>query len=98
MPLAGLYRSWQFGDESITSFSIITLPPQDAFVHIHKKSYPLMLQAEDFDRWLDPGCTKVDVFQELMQTGMRTEVTVTPVDSPSGMKATGESELIKLQT
>jgi putative SOS response-associated peptidase YedK len=92
--LAGLYRSWQFGDEAVHSFSVITLPTQAAFRHIHEKSYPLMLQKDDFDLWLDPGFKDVDAFHDLLKSGIRAEVTATPVDSPKTMTVTGESELI----
>ena len=91
---AGLYRSWQFGDENVHSFSVITLPPQAAFKHIHEKSYPLMLEANDYDLWLDPDFNEIDAFHDLLNSGIRTEISVTPVDSPGGMKVIGERELI----
>ena len=91
---AGLYRSWQFEDELIYSFSVVTLPQQTAFSHIHEKSYPLMLRQEDYDLWLDPGFKDVDAFQELLNSGIRRDISATPIDSPKTMTAIGEMELI----
>ncbi len=95
---AGLYRHWQFGDEGVYSFSLITLPTQAAFRHIHRKSYPLMLQPDDYDLWLDPDFDSVDALQYLLNSGMRTDILVSPVDSPKGMKTTGAGELIRVKT
>lgn len=91
---AGLYRSWQFDNELVHSFSVITLPVQTAFRHIHELSYPLMLQPNDHDLWLDPDFKDVDAFHDLLNSGIRAEITATPVDSPTGMNVIGERELI----
>lgn len=90
----GLYRTWQYGDETVYSFTVITLPGQAGFRHIHAQSYPLMLEEEDYDRWLDPGFTQVEAFDGLLNSGIRRELRATPVDSPATMEVTGESELI----
>ncbi|MFT5349830.1 MAG: putative SOS response-associated peptidase YedK [Planctomycetota bacterium] len=91
---AGLYRRWQFADEVVHSFSVITLPTQAAFSHIHERSYPLMLKANEYDQWLDPNFNEVNAFHDLLKSGIRTEIMATPIDSPKTMKAIGESELI----
>ncbi len=91
---AGLYRSWQFAEENVYSFSVITLPRQTAFSHIHEKSYPLMLEENDYDLWLDPDFKQVDAFHDLLNSGIRTEITATPIDSPNTMTVIGESELL----
>ncbi|WP_241264690.1 SOS response-associated peptidase family protein [Marinobacter daepoensis] len=57
---AGLYELWDFQEELLPSFTIITLPPHPRFSHIHPKSIPLMLNPEDFDMWLDPSLTNTD--------------------------------------
>jgi putative SOS response-associated peptidase YedK len=49
LALANLYQEWQFGDESVISFAVITLPPHPRFEHVHAKSIPLMLEPKDFD-------------------------------------------------
>ena len=91
---AGLYRSWQFNDENVHSFSIITLPGQANFKHIHEKSYPLILEADDYDLWLDPDFKDVDAFNDLLTSGIRSNINIAPVDSPKTMETIGERELI----
>ncbi len=88
---AGLYRRWQFADETVYSFTVITLPGQDNFRHIHELSYPLMLEQEDFERWLDPDIREVGALRDILDSGIRREVTVTPVESPTTMVVSGES-------
>ncbi len=53
-----------------------------------------MLEESDYDLWLDPEYDKTDTFHELLNTGIRKEISVTPVDSPNNMKVIGEKELI----
>jgi putative SOS response-associated peptidase YedK len=94
---AGLYRNWKFDDENVHSFSVITLPGQSNFKHIHDKSYPLMLEAKDYEQWLDPKLKDANIFQYLLDSGIRKEISVTPVDSPKNMNKTGEKKLITAQ-
>jgi putative SOS response-associated peptidase YedK len=91
---AGLYRNWQFEDQSIYSFSVITLPGQANFKHIHEKSYPLMLKAKDYEQWLDPKLKDTNVFKALLDSGIRKEINVTPVDSPKNMSLIGEQQIV----
>jgi len=91
---AGLYRRWQFGEENVYSFSVITLPMQAGFRHIHEKSYPLMLNENDYALWLDPEFKQTDAFQDLLNSGIRKAISITPVDSPNGMQVIGEREII----
>ncbi len=94
---AGLYRTWEFAGETIYSFSVITLPGQAAFRHIHQKSYPLMLEEQEYDLWLDPNSKNPTSFQSLLDSGIRQDISVIPVDSPENMEVVGESEIISRQ-
>ncbi len=94
---AGLYRSWDFDGETVYSFSVITLPGQKAFRHIHEKSYPLMLEEQEYDRWLDSNANKPDSLQDLLDSGIRKDISVIPVDSPENMEVVGETEIISRQ-
>ena len=94
---AGLYRSWEFDGETVYSFSVITLPKQPAFSHIHEKSYPLMLEEGEYERWLDPGFKKVEAFADLLNSGIRRDISVIPVDSPNTMEVCGDTEIISRQ-
>jgi len=94
LALGGLYDTWIFGDEQVSAFSIITLPPHPKFAHIHDKSLPLMLDPEDFDLWLDPKFSQVDAFHNLLQSFLRHPLNVTPVDSAATLRPIGMTELI----
>jgi len=92
--LAGLYRHYRFGDTEVDAFTVITLPPQPAFSHIHSKSFPLMLLPEDYDAWLDPALKDTGAFSGLMAAGIRFPVRATPVVSPAKLKPTGPGQVI----
>ncbi len=88
LALGGLYDYWQFGDEIVPAFTIITLPPHPKLAHIHDKSIPLMLEPEDYDTWLDPAYTQVDGFWSLMQPVLHHPLRVTPILSPATLAVT----------
>ena len=94
---AGLYRGWEFEGEVVYSFTVITLPKQAAFSHIHEKSYPLMLEEGEYERWLDPDFRNVEAFDDLLNSGIRRDISVIPVDSPNTMEVTGDTEIISRQ-
>lgn len=92
---AGLYELWEFDDEVIPSFTIITLPPHPRFSHIHPKSIPLMLTRKDFDMWLDHSLTNTDPFQHLLKTHISQPLLVEPIKSPVSLEQSGEAEEIE---
>ena len=92
---AGLYELWDFQEEVVPSFTIITLPPHPRFSHIHPKSIPLMLNPEDFDMWLDPSLTNTDPFQNLLKTRIRQPLLVEPIRSPATLEQTAQAERIE---
>lgn len=94
--LAGLWQSWQFGDETVNSFTIITLPPHPRFSHIHPKSIPLMLRPEEFDLWLDPDFYQVDAFQGIMKPHIPAPLACEPVRSPQQLEIVGKVETISM--
>lgn len=94
LALAGLYEYWEFGGETVPSFTVITLPPHPRFQHIHPKSIPLMLKPQDFDAWLDPEFNDVEAFQDLLHSQIRVPLKVVPVDSPASLEPSGEPEMI----
>lgn len=93
--LAGLWQSWKFADETVNSFTVITLPPHPRFSHIHPKSIPLMLRPDDFDLWLDPEFHQVDAFQKLMKTHIPAPLVCEPVSNPNDLRRTGEVEILE---
>ncbi len=92
--LAGLWQSWKFEDETVNSFTVITLPPHPRFSHIHPKSIPLMLRPDDFDLWLDPDFHQVDAFQKLMKTHIPAPLVCEQVRSPDDLRPAGSKELL----
>jgi len=92
--LAGLWQTWHFGDESVNSFTVITLPPHPRFSHIHPKSIPLMLRPEEFDLWLDSDFHQVDAFQGMMKTHISAPLVCEPVMGPQKLVPVGEVETI----
>jgi len=92
--LAGLWQSWHFENETVNSFTVITLPPHPRFSHIHPKSIPLMLRPGDYDLWLDPAFHQVDAFQSLMQTHIPAPLVCVPVRSPKDLIPVREAELL----
>ncbi|WP_345790094.1 SOS response-associated peptidase family protein [Marinobacter caseinilyticus] len=92
--LAGLWQRWQFGDDPVYSFTVITLPPHPRFSHIHDKSIPLMLRPSDFDAWLDPTFTQTDAFQGLMKTHIPAPLVCQPVNNPNDLTPTADAEVL----
>lgn len=93
--LAGLWRSYQFGDDLVHAFTVITLPPHPRFSHIHPKSIPLMLRQADFDMWLDPDFHQVDAFQGLMKSHIASPLVCEPVRSVTDLTLVGEAEVLE---
>lgn len=91
---AGLYELWDFGEETVPSFTIVTLPPHPGFSHIHPRSIPLMLTPDDFDMWLDPNLTNTDPLQHLLKTQIRQPLLVEPIRSPAELQPVGQGEEI----
>lgn len=94
LALGGLYETWEFAQESATSFSVITLAEHPRLAHIHN-TIPLMLEPKDYDVWLDPDFTKVEAFQYLMKPVIHHGLKVTPVASPVTLATNGPTELIE---
>ena len=92
--MPGLWERWQFGGESIHSFTTITLPPHPRFKHIHPKSIPLLLQQKDFDAWLDPDFHQVEAFADLMKSHIPMPLVCQPIRDPKSLEPVGEPEII----
>lgn len=92
--MPGLWERWQFGSETVYSFATITLPPHPRFSHIHPRSIPLMLEAKDFDLWLDPDFHDVDAFADLMRTHIHAPLVCQPIRDPKTLEPVGEAEII----
>ncbi|UDL05828.1 SOS response-associated peptidase [Marinobacter sp. CA1] len=89
---AGLYEVWNFNDEAVTSFTIVTLSPHPRFSHIHSKSIPLMLTEDEYDLWLDPDLTTTDPLQPLLISRIRQPLVIEPIRSPESLEIIGPVE------
>ncbi len=97
----GLYKIWpEHPMEKHTqqvSCSIITLPPNRQFSHIHSKSFPLMLRRDEIERWLDPKHKDVEAWRPVLQSKIRFDLRVTPVDRNDARNETGPSEVLRAE-
>lgn len=80
--MAGLYRQQLIRGHKVTSFSVITLPPQPEFCHIHDKSYPFALLPDEYELWLDNSQCQAAKFQQWMDAGIRQKISIEPMNSP----------------
>ena len=80
--MAGLYRQQIIQGNMVTSFSVITLPPQPEFCHIHDKSYPFALLPDEYELWLDNSHCQATEFQQWMDAGIRQKISIEPMNSP----------------
>lgn len=80
--MAGLYRQQVIAGQAITSFSVITLPPQAAFSHIHDKSFPFALLPDEYEVWLDNSRCQPQEFQMWMDGGIRQAISITAINGP----------------
>lgn len=83
--LAGLWESWQSGDEAIESCTIITTTPNALMEPIHDRM-PVILDAGEYARWLGPceGDTAalVDLLEPCPDGLLRADVVGTYVNNP----------------
>ncbi|MFH2072459.1 MAG: SOS response-associated peptidase [Actinomycetota bacterium] len=67
LALAGLWASWSDPGtgERIVSCTIITTEPNSVVAGIHDRM-PVVLPADRWDRWLDPGFGEVEALREML--------------------------------
>jgi putative SOS response-associated peptidase YedK len=92
MALAGLWEHWE-GEEGktvIESCTILTTAASEPVARLHDRM-PVILEPEDFDRWLDPGEQRVERLRELLQPAAPGVLSMHPI-SPYVNKASNEGE------
>ncbi len=87
----GLWKTWvdKTTGELVCSASIITLPGHPSLANIHKKSIPLWLPADEYDRWLDPDFRDIDALASLLTPTLRQNLRATPIDRATSKVAVG---------
>lgn len=65
--MAGLWDRWEKGEAGpLETFTILTTSPNEVVAPIHKRM-PVILQPEDYDRWLDPSLEDLDSLLPLLE-------------------------------
>lgn len=98
---AGLYDTWQRGEQRIDSCTIITGAAPDGMAKLHHR-VPIHLSADEVDRWLNLETSQEELSQ-LLSPHLREPMLVTPVSSYVGnsrnkdarcIEPLGDSEII----
>jgi putative SOS response-associated peptidase YedK len=67
MSMAGIWTAWRAGSpEERRSFSIMTTSAKDFMAKIHDRM-PVILDAKQFDEWLDPEVHEVDQIKAMLK-------------------------------
>lgn len=85
---AGLYEFWRDpavadGDDPqawLTTFTILTVAAEPGLDRIHDRQ-PLVLERDDWDRWLDPRITAPEAVADLLEGGRAGRFTAYPVSA-----------------
>ncbi|MCW8875719.1 MAG: SOS response-associated peptidase [Kangiellaceae bacterium] len=92
----GVYHKWPTDTGTPHySCSIITLPPHPRFCHIHDKSLPLMLLPDEIEPWLDDTFHAPNYWLPTLESRIRFDLKVTPVDKKDPSLAIRDSEIIR---
>ena len=95
--LGGLYRTYQFDNELIYTFSVITRAPHPRFSQYHDKAIPLFMPSKQdvLNQWLDPKENDGTNFDKMLnQPSITVDFKVTPVKSTKRLEAVGETEFL----
>lgn len=81
--MAGLWESWRPEDageeaEPLLSYTILTTTPNDKIAALHDRM-PVILAAEEIDRWLDPAAGDKDALSALLDAFPAERMSAYPV-------------------
>lgn len=83
MMLAAMCKHWVGLDgQALVSTGVITLPPHPDCLDIHYKSFPLELQQNELDRWLDKSIPHEEFEPLFKLTDYRRSLEAVPVNEP----------------
>lgn len=92
----GIYKRWPLSSgETHYSCSLITLPPHPRFSHIHSKSFPLMLLPNEREQWLSSSFDNPSFWRPRLESKIRFDLRVTPVDRQDPSVEIGDSVVIE---
>ena len=102
--LAGLWATWRDpadkdkgdgdggGDDELWTCTILTTSANKLMGSVHERM-PVILQPEDWDRWLDPDYTDTEELAKLLQPAPEEMLTLWPVDPAVGNVRNNRPEL-----
>jgi putative SOS response-associated peptidase YedK len=93
MAFAGLYAERARG-EPARSATILTTEPNELMATLHDRM-PVVLEAGDFARWLDPGARDVEDLADLLRPCASELLEAYPVDRAVGNARIDESRLVQ---
>lgn len=77
---AGLWSRWASPEgELVDSFALVTTAPNETAAQYHNRM-PLVMPADLYARWLDPGADPAQVLREARERAARLPLTVYPSD------------------
>lgn len=95
----GIYKEWtdKVTGETVYSASIITLPGVKPLENIHRKSLPMWLPEDAYEKWLSPEITDTEELGYLLEPSLRCDLKATPVDKTYSKVPVGEPHVISLK-
>jgi putative SOS response-associated peptidase YedK len=75
---AGLWERWEKGGEPVETCTILTTEANEVLRPVHERM-PVILEAKDYDLWLDPAPQKPELLQALLRPNPAGEMTSYPV-------------------
>lgn len=78
---AGLWDRWRRGDHVIESCTIIVTSAAESIKHVHDRM-PVILDAKDYEFWLDPGIDDVPALKDLLRPAPDALLAAHPVKNP----------------
>ena len=77
---AGLWEEWTKGEKPIDSCAMLTTVANELMAPIHDRM-PVILDAKDFDRWLDPAAQDPAKLQPLLVPYSGSDMTAYPIST-----------------
>jgi putative SOS response-associated peptidase YedK len=92
---AGLWATWRpkDGGDAVESFTIVTTEPNASVAPYHDRM-PVIVEREDWSRWLQPGPLSLDAFADILAPS-RSALVVVPVSTAVNSVANDGPECVE---
>lgn len=92
---AGLWEHWEKGEgEPIESCTILTTEANELMRPIHDRM-PVILEAKNYEQWLDPEAKKIELLQSFLQPYPSEEMSAYPVSTKVNNPKNDRAECIQ---